>query len=1617
MDQALSNYINDAMAIADARNLAVENPVVLEIKVGQEVFLTVVSIAEPSHLLLPINVTWIVADPDSLNYKRAMRRTGKAPTMGYRNSWSLLDAYADILAEPQVYDLTNTFVLGELGPTLDTKHATPDRRGTVTLSDTPTDDLAPIVIATEDYRNDNARVPTSHSHPVLPASILLGSSGLNASIIAVNTGMAPVAGQVLQVTNAPAGESSLEAKWSFLEAADVVYAGALFTGIRINGPVGDIVNEATTIQLTADALFSDGGEIADVNVTWLALTGGQHVILNTATGELITGEVTGDQTVSLRATWIHPASAVRRTADVTLTISDLTVPVNLVSLSIDGPLSIDEDTQATYAVKAHYDDASVKGIVPDSFVSSNANAGTLDSGTGIFTAPTALTSTEATTLTAVYTEDLITRNVALPITVRDATVYPSSAVILGPSTLNEGQDHDYKLEVTFSDSTVREIAVTDWAISNAELGTIGASTGSFVAANDVQGDKVGLLTASYTAEGVTVGDTVNMTLTDNTVYPTSARILGVTSLNENEIANFSLEVTFSDTSVVIVPVDDWAASNINAGTINNVSGKFTAVVDTTENQATIITASYTGAENTVVTGTLNLDVLDTTNYPVSAEIIGVTTMNENETIQVSLNVTYRDSSVVQEDITAWTSSDTSVATIVPTGPTAAVMSVTNLLADSSTTIGASFTAHGRTVSDTHIITVNDTTNYPVSAAITGLSSIDEGTSSTYALYVTYADNTTSQVVASSWATSNTGIATANAATGEITAAANLPATAPVTISAEYELDGRTVSANTVINVVDTTVYPVSATVLGPVIVNENTVVNYTLQVRFDDASEVVMPVTDWASSNVAAGTMATDGTLTAPVNIASDVGTVVSASFTRDGVSVSATLNVNVTDATVYPASATILGSDSIDENTSGSYSLEVTFTDASTQTVLVTNWASDDLNVASINANTGLLVATANVDADATVGISASYTADGVTVAANKAVTVVDATEYPVSMVIVGPTTLIEGEFGDYQVDVTYTTARVARENATTLVSSNAVAGALVGNRFTSIDVTSDQVTELSASFNSAGRTINATQNVTVTDATIYPASAEIIGVGSINEGGTASFVLEVTMQDATKRNVTAAAWSSDNTSALTIGAGTGAAAAAAAVIGNKLATISGSFTENGITVTATKAINIVDTTIYPVSAQIVGDAILGEGTTETYVLTVTFNDNSTSNVAVTDWAMNNPAAGTLVANTGVMTAADNLSSTVNATISASYTVDGTTVNDTLAIEVRDTTVYPQSAAITGTSTLNEGAASPLTFTVTNTDNSNVVIPAAGWTSDTPAVATVSGTGVVTGQAVTGDQTATISGTYTAEGITVTDTHVVTVTDTTVYPASMEIIGPNSVAESTATQYTLQVTWSDASQTMETVNTWSSNHASAVAGADGIVTIGDVAANFDYTLSASFAAEGVTVNDNHLVSVADNTNYPVSAAIQGRNVVPEGETETYTLLVTYTDNSTATVLVTDWASSNPTAGSIVASTGVFTPAAVTGTENTTLTASFTAEGATVNGSLVVGVTDTSIPVSVAITGPATATAGDAPVNMAATVTYNDNSTTVRTTEGTWSATGDAGTIDAATGVFTPIAQ
>ncbi len=227
---------------------------------------------------------------------------------------------------------------------------------------------------------------------------------------------------------------------------------------------------------------------------------------------------------------------------------------------------------------------------------------------------------------------------------------------------------------------------------------------------------------------------------------------------------------------------------------------------------------------------------------------------------------------------------------------------------------------------------------------------------------------------------------------------------------------------------------------------------------------------------------------------------------------------------------------------------------------------------------------------------ITYSYTRNNVTVTDTHVVTVA---KVPASLTISGASSVNEGSSTALVATVTYTDSTSKVVSPTDWASNNPAAVIVASTGIVTGAATTSTVSgiNITCSYTEGGVTVSDGHTFSVVNIKT-PVSIAITGPASVNEGGnTANYVATVTYDDTTTAVVTTTStWSSNLTSALTIGAATGVATSAANIVGNKAVVLTVSYTEHGTTVTDTHNVTVVEAIKRPVSIAITGVTSINE-------------------------------------------------------------------------------------------------------------------------------------------------------------------------------------------------------------------------------------------------------------------------------------------------------------------------------------------------------------------------------------------------------------------------------------
>ena len=313
-----------------------------------------------------------------------------------------------------------------------------------------------------------------------------------------------------------------------------------------------------------------------------------------------------------------------------------------------------------------------------------------------------------------------------------------------------------------------------------------------------------------------------------------------------------------------------------------------------------------------------------------------------------------------------------------------------------------------------------------------------------------------------------------------------------------------------------------------------------------------------------------------------------------------------------------------------------------------------------------------------------------------------------------------------------------------------------------------------------------------------------------------------------------------------------------------------------------------------------------------------------------VVTWSSDNTSAAT-VDGSGLVTGVAAGSATITATSEGQSGTASVTVS---TVPVASVTVSPSPASV------QQGATVQLTATPRDANGNPLSGRVISWSSDNAAVATVSGSGLVSGVVVgSATITATSEGQSGTSSITVTPAPVASVTVT---PASPSVVTGQTV------QLTATPKDANGNPLSGRVVTWSSNNTSvATVDAGGLVTAGAVgSAMITATSEGKSGTASITVTG---VPVASVTVSPAAASVQA------GQTQQLTATLKDANGNLLTGRTVTW-SSNNTPVATVNGTGLVT-AKVAG--SATITA--TSEGQSGTASITV----TPVPVASVTVTPA----------------------------------------------------
>ncbi|WP_298775013.1 Ig-like domain-containing protein [uncultured Shewanella sp.] len=548
--------------------------------------------------------------------------------------------------------------------------------------------------------------------------------------------------------------------------------------------------------------------------------------------------------------------------------------------------------------------------------------------------------------------------------------------------------------------------------------------------------------------------------------------------------------------------------------------------------------------------------------------------------------------------------------------------------------------------------------------------------------------------------------------------------------------------------------------------------------------------------------------------------------------------------------------------------------------------------------------------------------------------------------------------------------------------------------------NVTMNGSTSVSAIFQSNGVVVSGQSQLTVTDA--IPTELVITPVtSSIPQGTEQSMVAMVTYSDGTQINVSQSQGMSWQSSNADIAAVDSKGLVMASNDNNGDVNIKGVFSSGGVSFLASAQLSVIDA--IPVSLVVTPTSTsLAQGMTQKFIALATYSNGRVVDVtqnSQTSWVSSNVDLATVNSLTGIATA-NSYQGVGDVTVTATFVFN----NNSQPVIVSNTAVLSITQAIpvelvilSANNNIAQGQSTQLSAKITYSDNTSKTLsesPNLSWSSDSSSIASVNNVGLVVAnsQQITGN--VTITANYTDVSQQISGNKLLTVSEA--IPVELVVSALKSqVAQGQSTQLTAMVTYSD--NTTANVSDASQGGISWVSSDNTLATVSDTGllmANKqkntgDVTVTATFMDVSTKVVGSVLVSITDAV--PIELVIDSDNTqIAQGQSSQLNAIVTYSDNTTATVTdgtsnAISWQSSSDEL-MIVDQKGIVTANSNGKEGQGVVSAVFTDAGEQVEGKLSMTVSQ-AVPVKLVMSSEKSTLAQGQTLQLTATVIYSDNTT------------------------------
>lgn len=433
-----------------------------------------------------------------------------------------------------------------------------------------------------------------------------------------------------------------------------------------------------------------------------------------------------------------------------------------------------------------------------------------------------------------------------------------------------------------------------------------------------------------------------------------------------------------------------------------------------------------------------------------------------------------------------------------------------------------------TLTATVVIYVRDIDTPPalISISIAGKPEVEKNTIEPYVINAQYDNGSTAVVVPTTFVSSRPSVATIDA-TG-LAHFQKIRGSAMVRFTASYTENGVTRQIYMDILVVDSSVYPVKAFVVGPSIITERAKAAFGLDVLFDNGKNNEV-VASWVSTNPKAGTISCSGAFCAEAVESVETTTIIG-TYEFDGIVTSAVVELSVVGLTVRAESLEIEGPSKVREGLVVQYYTSLVFSDGTRKAV---NAKIHTVTGAGTLDDGNQFFAASKVDQETQVNLMAQYE----NLSAFKYIDVVPTTTLPVSGWIELRSPMYVGEYQSLKFHVVYADGTDIVLPAKWTLSNNHIASISNSGILHAVQVMETAELTVYATLSISGVELEASLPVTMIDNRTYPIKAAITGPETFRTGVPTMYRAMVEFSDGSERPASALWWCAEDSVSIVLG------------------------------------------------------------------------------------------------------------------------------------------------------------------------------------------------------------------------------------------------------------------------------------------------------------------------------------------------------------------------------------------------------------------------------------------------------------------------------------------------